>query len=210
MLAHLKKLCRFANCLIQSEKKIILEVLSALQEGGCTDWTVSLMDTPDSDFQNGYMELLWYSLPHINQTLSEQPSLNSLITLLKKQKQLRHCKFSGLSMKAASSNPNAAGGSPEIGFPHNINFCHQGILPAAISPWQQARVLVLSQGWDLLEHSCWWTMNICLVWSLHSGLKWGVMWGVTPWGSKMTSFGKNSLSNTSPSQNRMVKCVQEV
>ena len=88
---------------------------------------------PDFDFQNAYMELLGYSLPHVIKTLSKRPSLNSLITLLKRcvsQKQLRHCKLSCWSMKTASSNPNAAGGSSEIGFPYNINICHQSMLPA--------------------------------------------------------------------------------
>ena len=58
---------------------------------------------PDFQVQNGCMELLWFSLSHFSQTLSKRPSLNSLITLLKRcvsQMQPKHCKLSCWPMKA--------------------------------------------------------------------------------------------------------------
>ena len=64
---------------------------------------------PDFQVQNGCMELLWFSLSHFGQTLSKRPSLNSLITLLKRcvsQMQPKHCKLSCWPMKAPRSNSN--------------------------------------------------------------------------------------------------------
>ena len=58
---------------------------------------------PDFQVQNGCMELLWFSLSHFGQTLSKRPSLNSLITLLKRcvsQKQPKDCELSCWPMKA--------------------------------------------------------------------------------------------------------------
>ena len=78
---------------------------------------------PAFHIQNDCMELLPYSLPHVSHRLSKRPSLNSLITLLKRcvsQKQQTDCKLSCWPMKAAKSNPNAVVGSPDIGFPSNI------------------------------------------------------------------------------------------
>ncbi len=58
---------------------------------------------PDFRVQNDCLELLWSSLANVDQWLSKRPSLNSLITLLKRcvsQKQPKDCELSCWPMKA--------------------------------------------------------------------------------------------------------------